>query len=294
MVFQQGVTLISCLGENLIQYRSVWKGTSLAGGPVDVINSILSADTEFGCHHYTLILGQDNTNYSQKHSGKFHLFPKFPLLRVTLDSPEIPSVNQCDYIYAITYPCLGDSSLFEVEWVAHSLTFPTPAWTALLFCALFTSSTGRGWGDVGRCCDCSVPAALDLAVVSEWFVWLAWWGNHGHHLPCWLSCVSIPSQVMDTLPQGRMQGRLFACSTQSWGSHWHSSCSRAWASAWTPSSSTSWNASKSAVAWGAPRSPWKTWSLWVSSPAWGHSALEQQPFPSTRNGAFSTLTITAL
>lgn len=86
---------------------------------MDVFNSMLSANAKFGCQHYTLVLGQSNTSYSQKHSGKVHLFPKFPLLLVTLNRHEISSVNHCN-------KTLRDSALFEVEWVARSFTFPAP------------------------------------------------------------------------------------------------------------------------------------------------------------------------
>lgn len=54
-----------------------------------------------------------------KNTGKVHLFPKFPLLLVTLNRHEISSVNHCN-------KTLRDSALFEVEWVARSFTFPTP------------------------------------------------------------------------------------------------------------------------------------------------------------------------
>lgn len=60
---------------------------------LDVVNFMLSADTEFGCHHYTLVLEQGNTSYCQKQCGRVCLFPKFPLLQVTLDRHEISSVN---------------------------------------------------------------------------------------------------------------------------------------------------------------------------------------------------------
>lgn len=104
-----------------------------------------------------------------------------PLSKTRWKSPSISKVSTfaCDttdmkflqLINAIK-PCLVDSTLFEIERVAHSFTFPTPVCT-LFFCALFTPDTGRRWGGVGRWCDCSVPAALDLAVASEWFGWLA-------------------------------------------------------------------------------------------------------------------------
>lgn len=79
---------------------------SLISGAVDVVNSVLPADTEFACHQCTSVLAQGNTNSSQKHCGKVHqsrtkspaLFPKFPLLHVIGDGCEISLANECNVI----------------------------------------------------------------------------------------------------------------------------------------------------------------------------------------------------
>lgn len=65
---------------------------------MDVVNSMLPADTEFGCHQCALILGKGNTNSSQKYCGKVHLLPKLPLLHVVQDGCEISLENECDMI----------------------------------------------------------------------------------------------------------------------------------------------------------------------------------------------------
>lgn len=68
--------------------------------------------------------------------------------------------------------------------------------------------------EIGRLCDSNVPAALDLAAVSESLQFL--WSP-----PALLTVLSFHSlsQVTDTPPQGQTRGRPFACSTRSWGSH---------------------------------------------------------------------------
>lgn len=86
MAFQQWVTFIRCLGERLIQYGRVWKGISLAGGTGLLLTP---------CHHNTLVLGQSNANYSQKH-WESPFISKASAFALTLNRHEISSVNQCD------------------------------------------------------------------------------------------------------------------------------------------------------------------------------------------------------